>query len=45
MKKNSAQEKAILHNQGPMMLLAGPGSGLGKEESLKRIRAAVEKLK
>lgn len=27
MKKNSAQEKAIMHNQGPMMLLAGPGSG------------------
>lgn len=27
MEKNAAQEKAIHHNQGPMMLLAGPGSG------------------
>lgn len=27
MQKNSAQERAISHNQGPMMLLAGPGSG------------------
>lgn len=27
MQKNSAQERAVSHNQGPMMLLAGPGSG------------------
>lgn len=27
MKKNIAQEKAVQHNQGPMMLLSGPGSG------------------
>lgn len=27
MEKNSAQEKAIRHKEGPMMLLAGPGSG------------------
>lgn len=27
MLKNSAQERAVSHNQGPMMLLAGPGSG------------------
>ena len=27
MERNLAQEKAVCHNQGPMMLLAGPGSG------------------
>ena len=27
MKMNSAQEKAVRHFKGPMMLLAGPGSG------------------
>lgn len=27
MQKNSSQERAVSHNQGPMMLLAGPGSG------------------
>ena len=27
MEKNAAQERAISHNRGPMMLLAGPGSG------------------
>lgn len=27
MEKNIAQEKAISHKEGPMMLLAGPGSG------------------
>lgn len=27
MDRNAAQEKAILHKDGPMMLLAGPGSG------------------
>ena len=27
MQKNSSQERAVSHDQGPMMLLAGPGSG------------------
>ena len=27
MQKNSSQERAVSHNRGPMMLLAGPGSG------------------
>ena len=27
MKENSAQNRAISHDKGPMMLLAGPGSG------------------
>ena len=27
MERNLAQEKAVCHSQGPMMLLAGPGSG------------------
>ena len=41
MKKNSAQEKAILHNQGPMMLLAGPGSGKTTTMT-KRVKALLE---
>lgn len=27
MKRNKGQEEAILHNEGPMIVLAGPGSG------------------
>lgn len=41
MKKNSAQEKAILHNQGPMMLLAGPGSGKTTTMT-KRVKVLLE---
>lgn len=41
MKNNSAQEKAILHNQGPMMLLAGPGSGKTTTMT-KRVKALLE---
>ena len=26
-KFNDAQQKAVFHNKGPMMVLAGPGSG------------------
>ena len=54
MQKNSSQERAVSHDQGPMMLLAGPGSGKTTtitrrvanliKESMKRLHTAVEKL-
>lgn len=41
MEKNSAQEKAIRHNKGPMMLLAGPGSGKTYTMT-RRVQALIE---
>ena len=40
MERNAAQEKAIHHSSGPMMLLAGPGSGK-TTTMIRRIRALL----
>ena len=42
MKYNEAQRQAIEHNKGPMMVLAGPGSGK-TTVIINRTRTLIEK--
>ena len=44
MERNTAQEKAIHHSKGPMMLLAGPGSGK-TTTMIRRIRVLLAEQK